>query len=289
MGYGKNSGDLKIGTTATDAAAGNKGVTNGDNHNHTGGAGATIPIAGGGTGATTAGAARTNLGISAGIAEPSALYTAAGGVLHYDTTAAAYITGIYDACTGGSVDARWTQSVPAGQSLTATGSVYRFVETAGVPAANAEIAVDVELGIWEMQAYISIAGSPPGAWNLCFMQIQDRADSATFAGAYFAYQVGTGYVLVASDKGGETSGGATGAAARWIKFQYDMFSGVINAFYSANAAGSPPADDDWVYKCTRTVAGVNRPQSASLVVSCGDAGHTEASSIDVASITARRL
>ena len=50
MGYGKNSGDLKIGTTATDAAAGNKGVTNGDNHNHTGGAGATIPIAGLGLG-----------------------------------------------------------------------------------------------------------------------------------------------------------------------------------------------------------------------------------------------
>jgi len=40
-----------------------KGVTNGDSHDHDGGDGATVPIAGGGTGATTAAAARTALGI----------------------------------------------------------------------------------------------------------------------------------------------------------------------------------------------------------------------------------
>ena len=63
MGYGTDSGTLKIGTGGTDAAAGNKGVSNGDGHDHDGGDGATVPIAGGGTGATTAAAARTALGI----------------------------------------------------------------------------------------------------------------------------------------------------------------------------------------------------------------------------------
>ena len=46
----------------TGVAPSAQGVTNGDSHNHTGGAGATIPVAGGGTGATTAGAALTALG-----------------------------------------------------------------------------------------------------------------------------------------------------------------------------------------------------------------------------------
>ena len=66
MGYGTDSGTLKIGTGGTDAAAGNKGVSNGDSHTHEAGSGgATVPVAGGGTGATTAAAARTNLGVSA--------------------------------------------------------------------------------------------------------------------------------------------------------------------------------------------------------------------------------
>ena len=71
---------LDVGTGAGDVAAGNKGVTNGDSHDHDGGDGATIPVAGGGTGATTAAAALTALG---GIATPAAAELVSGLPLWY--------------------------------------------------------------------------------------------------------------------------------------------------------------------------------------------------------------
>ena len=239
MGYGKNSGDLKIGTTATDAAAGNKGVTNGDNHNHTGGAGATIPIAGASI-ESTDGLAGTSI--------PDGWVEVAAG------------TGTIDWTTEGELDL----SVAAGSTHDPTAGTAPFV------AYDMEGPVDVVV-----QVYVSFAVAADGKYYQ--VALYEQNDSTDTVNISVQYNTGA-YRVYWGISGGTTGNVSLGAiTSAWVALIRRGTKYMV--LTSTAAEGARPALSDMDVRDTFDSDDDPPMTNSRLVLSVGNFGGNPASTV----------
>jgi len=198
-----------------------KGVTNGDSHDHDGGDGATVPIAGGGTGATTAAAARTALG---GMAAPAAPFDADEGAVVI--TGGVSVGGLYDPCTSNPVDPMWTTIQG---NVVGDGSKYIFTHAYGAD--------------WpELIRNLPVARSA-AMWFHC--KFTTYTDNGLVVGGFWAdperslimsrYEVGQGgWVLGLSTLTSNTYA-AVNDAEGWCGIVREEASGYLTGWWSNNA------------------------------------------------------
>jgi hypothetical protein len=219
MGFGaKSGGDLKIGTSANEAAAGNKGVTNGDGHDHDGGDGATIPAAG-------------TSGLIAAPVAPFALDMATilldGGVPK---------GGYFDPCTGAAIQAEWAQRVGTGYTITPDGSSkYSFSHTHAA-ASNPRLSLSIpsrSFGVWLHIKRLAANNS------YFLIGVDDGIVSKSLDVAL--ERSGGQWKLRISENGDTTIANVAGVDEEgWLGLLHDPISGYLKAYWSNNAGGSTP-------------------------------------------------
>jgi len=224
-----DSATKDVGTGAGDVAAGNKGVTNGDSHDHDGGDGASVPI--GGLKTATTG-------------------TIAGGKLAHDSTG--FIQGFNEAFDQSRSGA---QLATDGYTVNAESGTVSEGASALTTSIGAGVGCDWFNGTYDAPRLTRAV--PTGDWlarapydmqqpatndNGCTMIFRGDAD-ASFVRVSHVYTAGGHLTQMHHGPNTQMHSSAFGTGTGWLGIA--KIGGRFIGLHSNNAAGSTPGDGDW--------------------------------------------
>ncbi len=168
------------------------------------------------------------------------LTTAQGDILTLQNNVSTIQTTVVDNFDNSVIDPTlWTQTIPAGCSLTETTSL-RFYVTGTLSPAMIAATTALPFGQYDIRAHI----------NLVTVNNNTRFgiglhDSTNIVRMEFNRN-GANYEIWSSETGSQSTVGSPGAATRlWLRWVYTLQGAYV--FYSTNLLASPPADTDWVF------------------------------------------